>query len=130
MKILLKVCWKPLLCSQQGFMGQEVVKTKSYLKIYSRLLLMPQATKVIKLLLQGEESEFYSLDGQSKICNWLYNHLLEHANNVKKQAIEMNNFDKAKVIYTERGLRNLVPSLKTKHPFLKSVYSSPLKNVA
>src|SRR5947208_259966 len=91
---------------------------------------MPQVTKVIKLPMEAEGSEFYSLDGQSRICNWLYNHLLEHANSVKAQAIETNNFDQAKVIYTERGLRNLLPELKKKSPFLKSVYSSPLKNAA
>ena len=32
--------------------------------------------------------------------------------------------------YTERGLRNLIPGLKGKHPFLKVVYSSVLKNAA
>ena len=35
-----------------------------------------------------------------------------------------------KVLYTERGLRDLVPGLKVQHPFLKTVYSSVLKNAA
>ena len=33
-------------------------------------------------------------------------------------------------LYTQRGLRNLIPGLKVKHPFLKAVYSSVLKNAA
>lgn len=91
---------------------------------------MSEVTKAIKLELEAHESEFYSLDGQSRICNWIYNHLLEYANNVKKQAIEAKNFEQAKVIYTKRGLRNLLPTLKEKFPYLKSIYSSPLKNTA
>ena len=99
-------------------------------EICNRLPSMPEVTKAIKLEMEGEESAFYSLDGQSKICNWSYNHLLEYANSKKKQAIETNNFEQAKVIYTERGLRNLIPTLKEEFAFLKSVYSSPLKNTA
>src|SRR5258708_9195726 len=91
---------------------------------------MPQATKGIKLLMEEIDSEFYSLDGQSRICNWLFNHLLEEANGIKPDANETNNFDQAKVIYTERGLRDLLTSLKKNFHFLKSVYSSPLKNAA
>ncbi|WP_155301273.1 hypothetical protein [Cupriavidus necator] len=33
-------------------------------------------------------------------------------------------------VYSEIGLRNLVPPLKERHPFLRCVFSSPLKNVA
>jgi putative transposase len=91
---------------------------------------MPQLIKAIKLELDGEEFMFRVLDGQSRICNWLYNHLLDFANSTKKQAIETNQIDQAKVIYTERGLRDLLPSLKERHLFLKTVYSSPLKNTA
>lgn len=91
---------------------------------------MPKPTKAIKLELSGEESQFLIIDGQSRICNWTYNHLLQLANDLKKQAIETSNFDEAKNIYTKRGLRNFLPSLKTPFPFLKSVYSSPLKNAA
>lgn len=91
---------------------------------------MPKPTKAIKLELSGEESQFLIIDGQSRICNWTYNHLLQLANDLKKQAIETSNFDEAKNIYTKRGLRNLLPSLKTTFPFLKSVYSFPLKNTA
>ncbi|OLE32855.1 MAG: hypothetical protein AUG45_08900 [Ktedonobacter sp. 13_1_20CM_3_54_15] len=35
-----------------------------------------------------------------------------------------------KTLYTERGLRDLLPSLKARYPFLKTVYSSVLKNAA
>lgn len=34
------------------------------------------------------------------------------------------------LLFTENGLRDLVPDLKDRHPFLKAVHSSPLKNVA
>jgi len=39
--------------------------------------------KAIKVPLESEEKELYILDGQSKICNWLYNYLLEKANQYK-----------------------------------------------
>ena len=89
-----------------------------------------QAIKVIKLKLEADSQIFRSLDGQSKICNWLYNHLLDKANALKVNFIETSDLELAKSLYTERGLRNMIPSLKEEKPFLKSVHSSPLKNVA
>lgn len=89
-----------------------------------------EATKVIKLQITGDPANFRSLDGQSKICNWLYNHLLEKANNLKEQFKETGNVDIAKTLYTERGLRDQLPLLKKDAPFLQSVHSSPLKNAA
>ena len=89
-----------------------------------------EALKIIKLEMIAEAEAFISLDGQSKICNWLYNHLLEKANGLKQQFIETKDQGHAKTLYTERGLRNLLPSLKEASPFLKSVHSSPLKNTA
>src|SRR6478752_10240899 len=89
-----------------------------------------EVLKVIKLQMLADESAFRSLDGQSKICNWLYNHLLEKANDLKKQFIASGNQDAAKTLYTGRGLRNLIPLIKQTKPFLKSVHSSPLKNTA
>jgi putative transposase len=86
--------------------------------------------KAIKLQLVGDGSSFLSLDGQSKICNWLYNHLLDRANGLKADFKSTGNSDTAKIVYTNRGLRNLVPSIKKEHVFLKSVHSSPLKNTA
>jgi putative transposase len=89
-----------------------------------------QAIKVIKLKLESDTSTFLSLDGQSRICNWLYNHLLEEANALKTKFIETRNPELTKTLYTERGLRDRIPSLKEEQPFLKSVHSSPLKNAA
>lgn len=63
------------------------------------------------------------LDGQSKICNWLYNHLLELCID------DYKNCDKLQLM-KGRNLRDQVPKLKEEFPFLTTVYSSPLKNVA
>ena len=63
-------------------------------------------------------------DSQSKICNWLYNQLLEKVNEEYKQK------QKEATLLRGRNLRDVIPQLKKAHPFLKSVYSSPLKNVA
>jgi len=87
-------------------------------------------TKAIKLELEAEADAFEIIDSQSRICNWLYNHLLEHAQNLKNEGIQTGNFTQASVIYTKRGLRNLIPSLKKEKHFLKTVHSSPLKNAA
>jgi len=81
----------------------------------------------LQLIVQGEEQQV--LDGQSKICNWLYNHLLDKANQLREQYRETQNKE-ALIVYTKRGLRNQVPQLKQQNQFLKSVHSSPLKNVA
>lgn len=72
------------------------------------------------------------LDAQSKKCNWLYNQLLQRANELKAQFIASDGQDSAaaKTVYSKTGLRNLVPTLKAENPFLKTVYSSPLKNAA
>lgn len=92
---------------------------------------MPQEfTKVIKLQLEALKENFRSLDGQSRICNWLYNRLLQKANTLRQEFIQTRNTELAKTLYTERGLRNLLPSFKEEFPFLKSVHSSPLKNAA
>jgi putative transposase len=89
-----------------------------------------EAVKVIKLQMIAEVEVFRALDGQSKICNYLYNHLLEKANSLKQQFMQSGDKESAKILYTERGLRNQLPSLKKEYPFLKSVHSSPLKNTA
>src|SRR5215469_6902327 len=92
---------------------------------------------VVKVPLEVTTDQANILDSQSKIANWLYNQLLETANQLRKQYREA----KAKgdeeraaqiglTLYTERGLRNLIPDLKEHHPFLKVVYSSVLKNAA
>lgn len=91
---------------------------------------MPKENIVLKLLAEAASFEDAGvLDGQSKICNWLYNHLLEKAIQLK-QDFKGGNQEAAKMLYTERGLRNLLPKIKEENPFLKVVHSSPLKNAA
>jgi len=84
----------------------------------------------VKILLQVGEGEAAVLDSQSRIANWLYNTLLERANALRTQYRASQDKTVGKTLSTERGLRNLIPALKEQHPFLKSVYSSPLKNAA
>ena len=94
---------------------------------------MSHATKAIQLeMFEDPElgSSFQVMDGQSRICNWLFNHLLELADQLRKQARESGDFESAKSVYTKRGLRNWIPDLKEQFPFLRSVHSSPLKNAA
>jgi putative transposase len=85
-----------------------------------------------KIGLEPDEETGRVLDSQSKICNWLYNHLLEQANNLKQQFKDSKGQDHeaARTVYSKRGLRDLLPDLKVDFPFLKTVYSSPLKNAA
>ncbi len=88
----------------------------------------------IKIPLQVSPEQAVLLDSQSKIANWLYNKLLETANDLRQQyraAPDQEHRNQiGLVLYTERGLRNLIPGLKREHPFLKVVYSSVLKNAA
>lgn len=70
------------------------------------------------------KSDSLILDSQSKMCNWLYNHLLELSNDDY-----FNNGNSLK-LQSGRNLRNQVPIIKKDNPFLNSVFSSPLKNVA
>jgi putative transposase len=108
------------------------------------------------------------LDGQSKICNRLYNDLLDEVSGIMTELHLIRAFgwsddplirnlgitrrymikDKEtgqetqaekhltweqqllETVFSENGLRNLVPRHKDKHPFFRLVHSSPLKNVA
>jgi putative transposase len=85
---------------------------------------------VLKLPLDPITEDTSIIDGQSRICNWLYNHLVEKASHLRNEFCETQNSDTAKTLYTERGLRNLLPKIKEEKPFLKVVHSSPLKNTA
>ena len=85
---------------------------------------------VLKLLLDPITEDTSVIDGQSRICNWLYNHLVEKATLFRREFCETQNSDTAKMLYTKRGLRNLLPKIKQEKPFLKVVHSSPLKNTA
>jgi putative transposase len=91
---------------------------------------MSKENLVLKLKLEGSDSALAELDGQSRICNWLYNHLLQKSQDLKKEFIQSASPEASKTLYTKRGLRNTLPKLKQEHPFLKVVHSSPLKNTA
>jgi len=84
----------------------------------------------VKIPLLVGEREAAILDSQSRIANWLYNKLLEQANALRQQYRTTQDPQVGRTLYTERGLRNLIPGLKEQHPFLKTVYSSVLKNAA
>jgi putative transposase len=85
---------------------------------------------VVKIALEVAEGQSTILDGQSKIANWLYNQLLERANGLRQQYRQSQDREVGRILYTERGLRDLIPELKAQYPFLKTVYSSVLKNAA
>jgi len=91
---------------------------------------MPNQHYAIKLSVQKEPGIIEILDGQSKICNWLRNHLLDEAAKLKGAFIKQQDQKVAKTLYSKRGLRNLLPKIKQEKPFLKVVHSSVLKNVA
>jgi putative transposase len=85
---------------------------------------------VLKLRVDADPQTIGELDGQSRICNWLYNHLLEKSLELKREFIQSGSPEASKTLYSKRGLRNTLPQLKKDHPFLKAVHSSPLKNTA
>ena len=68
----------------------------------------------------SKEDEFI-LDGQSKICNWLYNQLLDAC-----REDYLKNGTKSKLLYG-RNLRDYGTCLKENYPFLHTVFSSVLK---
>ncbi|MGL5506328.1 MAG: RNA-guided endonuclease InsQ/TnpB family protein, partial [Paraclostridium sp.] len=70
-----------------------------------------------------DEKDEHILDGQSKICNWLYNQLLQ-------TTIEDYKNGNDKKLLSGRNLRNYATKMKTNNKFLYSVHSSPLKNTA
>jgi putative transposase len=90
---------------------------------------MSKENLVLKLKVEVDAEGAGELDGQSRICNWLYNHLLERGQQLKQEFISGNS-EASKILYTERGLRNQLPKIKEENPFLKVVHSSPLKNTA
>lgn len=83
----------------------------------------------LKMRLEVDEHTAAVLDGQSRIANWLYNHLLEEANALRQRYQETQDPDAARVLYTERGLRDRIPALKQEFPFLRAVHSSVLKSL-
>lgn len=96
-----------------------------------------QISFVHKVPLPLDRESAARLEGQSKITNKLYNLLKEKADVLRVEfakAMEAGHEERAReiglVLYTERGLRNLVPDLKIEKGHLTFVHSSPLKNVA
>jgi putative transposase len=85
---------------------------------------------VLKLKFQVTTEGEAVIDGQSRILNWTYNHLLDQALSLKQKYKDSGDKKLAEQVYSQRGLRNLLPALKKQYPFLKSVHSSPLKNAA
>lgn len=73
----------------------------------------------IRLILSKEDEVI--LDSQSRMCNKLYNILLEKVNDDKENGYEL---------LKGRNLRNLVVKLKQEHRYFYTVHSSPLKNTA
>ena len=84
----------------------------------------------LKLQIEMLEQSAQEVDGHSRICNWLFNHLVEKASKLRQEFITTGNPEVAKTLYTQRGLRNLVPQIKQENSFLKIVHSSLLKNTA
>jgi putative transposase len=72
----------------------------------------------IRLVLSSEDESI--LDSQSRMCNKLYNMLLERVSSDKDNGYEL---------LKGRNLRNEVVKIKKNHRFFYSVHSSPLKNV-
>jgi putative transposase len=89
-----------------------------------------EQTTVVKIPLSVPLEAEEILDGQSRVCNWLYNKLLDQANTLRQEYCQTQNPETSKILYTERGLRNQIPLLKNENHFLKVVHSSPLKNTA
>ncbi|MGL6106232.1 hypothetical protein [Romboutsia sp.] len=77
--------------------------------------------KKIEVVFDNKDSQI--LDGQSKICNWLYNQLLQVTIDDYKNGSE-------KKLLSGRNLRNYATKMKSENIFLYSVHSSPLKNTA
>ncbi len=84
----------------------------------------------VKMPLEVTQEHEGSLIGQSKILNWSYNHLNQIAISKKDEFIRTKDPEIAKLIYSKKGLRDLLPALKKEKPFLNSVHSVPLKNAA
>lgn len=83
------------------------------------------------IFLEIDKENSLILDSQSKILNWLYNHLLDECQknyqNFKDGLITEDEL----IIKGRYGLRDyMVNEIKPKHSFLSVVYSKPLKEVS
>lgn len=118
-KELLDSCNKPFKDSVDQQQSEKLLPLLEYV----------EATKAIKLELEGEEKNFRSLDSLSRICSRLYNELVERTVVLKNAFQCTGDPSFSKMLYSKRGLRNLIPDIKKEFPFFKVVHSSPLKNV-
>ena len=75
--------------------------------------------KKIEVIFSKEDE--YILDGQSKICNWFYNQLLDAC----RKDYKYNG--NAKKLLNGRNLRDYGTALKEEYLFLNTVFSSVLK---
>ncbi len=91
---------------------------------------MSKVTLALKLSLGMDLESQQIIDGQSRLCNKLYNLLVAKSLDLKEQFVQTEDQKAALTLYSKRGLRNLVPTLKEENPYLKVVHSSPLKNSA
>lgn len=76
-----------------------------------------------KIEVQFDDKDTNILEGQSKICNWLYNQLLQ-------VTIEDYKNGNVRKLLSGRNLRNYATKMKSDNRFLYSVHSSPIKNTA
>ncbi|MGL5347843.1 MAG: RNA-guided endonuclease InsQ/TnpB family protein [Peptostreptococcaceae bacterium] len=76
-----------------------------------------------KIEIEFDENYTYILDGQSRICNWLYNQLLQ-------ATIEDYQNGNQNKLLSGRNLRDFATKMKESNRFLYTVHSSPLKNTA
>ena len=69
------------------------------------------------------ESEKRIIDSQSRTLNYLYNMLLDKVETEYKEKSDST-------LLKGYNLRNLIPKIKEEKPYLYTIHSSPLKNVA
>ena len=80
-------------------------------------------TRSFKTEVVFNEADSLILDGQSKICNWLYNNMLDLSIN------DYNLSGNTLKLTSSNNIRDyMVDVLKTTHPFINTVYSTVLKN--
>ena len=95
----------------------EKKKRKPFFKDRSKIL-----TKTFKTEIFLSEEDKRVLDSASKICNWLYNNLLQASND------DYENNGNQKKLTNRISLRDyMVNKVKPANPFLKTVHSSLLK---
>ncbi len=88
--------------------------------------MITQATGLkIKLDIEPQASQL--LDSQSKICNWLYNHLLETANALKARFIARDGQDEEAAKRAEKLLENGFLDMTVPRSEMKATVARTLK---